>query len=170
MPPGSSSFWSNACNNARIKPFQQQLDAIYASCGVVVMRSTNYSVCRIQSRVTFYCAGRCLFCEHFSGGLHVLSMAEDERVEQESRVALVRMVLRFLFLEQYSWLCCVRIEVCQLEILLQFHRPCTRQQLDVGRSSIGERGFRDSFALHCRILFSVPIRVLFHNCCKIVCA
>ncbi len=35
-PMSSATFWSDACRNARNRPLQAQLDAVYASCGVTV--------------------------------------------------------------------------------------------------------------------------------------
>ena len=32
----SGTFWSNACENAKGRPLQTQLDAAFASCGVTV--------------------------------------------------------------------------------------------------------------------------------------
>ena len=35
----SGSFWSNACKNAKDKPLQTLLDAVYGSCGATVRRA-----------------------------------------------------------------------------------------------------------------------------------
>ncbi len=35
----SGSFWSNACKNAKDKPLQTLLDAVYGSCGATVIRT-----------------------------------------------------------------------------------------------------------------------------------
>ena len=35
----SGSFWSNACKNAKGKPLQTLLDAVYGSCGATVRRA-----------------------------------------------------------------------------------------------------------------------------------
>jgi hypothetical protein len=43
LPPSrimsSGSFWSNACKNAKGKPLQTLLDALYGSCGATVRRA-----------------------------------------------------------------------------------------------------------------------------------
>jgi hypothetical protein len=63
-----SSFWSDACNNARNKPLQQQLDAAYGSCGATVSTS-NRALASASLHHTFASAVRCgqsLLIEHAS--------------------------------------------------------------------------------------------------------
>jgi len=59
----SSSFWADACNFARNKPLQTQLDTAYASCGVTVRRAAVHVVCAacrsdgdaVAAQVAAYC-------------------------------------------------------------------------------------------------------------------
>ncbi len=46
----SASFWLDACNNAKDKPLQTLLDALYASCGVTV-RPARAAACVLLADV-----------------------------------------------------------------------------------------------------------------------